>query len=936
MTGATPPPVSGNTARPLRTEDPVQLGAYRVVGRLGQGGMGAVFLGQAPDGTAVAIKVIRPELASRPEFRARFARETESARRVRRFTTAAVLDADPNGPQPYLVTEFVEGPTLSRHVAARGPMRPADLEQLAVSVATALSAIHAAGIVHRDLTPANVLLSPVGPKVIDFGLAREYDTVSDLSRNVKQAIGTPGYMSPEQILDLPITAAVDIFAWGSIMIFAATGHPPFGHGRMEAVLYRIINEQPQLDGVTGELRELVELAMRKDPATRPSAEELRASLMGGVAIPDRSAAPGPPGGTEGTAGTAGAPRGRRWSRGGRRDRAGTASGTAAGAAAGAAASGPVGPGDVSGAGGTPGAGAGGAGAGGGGSAVGSRSGGAVGGRGGSGTAAAAHGPLTHAPRAGAGPALGTPPPASSFPGVSSPGSAQPRTPSGPISQPPPYPLSPAPQGQGGQPAGGQGTGGPGWSGPVPAGPLARPAESSGPVSPVPGAPAPAGSGEGAGADPSQGAESGHGSRRRTMVLAGFAALLVAAVVVPIVTLGGGGGDDGSSADREAIAAHLAATAAASRAQDPALAARLSLAAYRIAAVQAAEDAMVASFAGASAVRTPASDVPYGDIAINPAGTVLAATSADGVLRLFRLTDGGEPALISERRSDDPSDGIAFTGDGTRLATGGTQSAARLWQVTDPANPQQVAQMDGLSRPVHVALSADGSLLAAAAQDGTFGLWNVSNPAAPAMLRLQLTTAVITDMALTPDGKLLATAGIGGDVQLWNITDPRKPVRAGVASGAVGAVNAVAFSTDGHQMITGGDDRTVRVWDVRDPMAARLTSELHGHTAPVDAVVFGAGGQPVSGDQAGVVAYWDTSSAVPMVRVGDLKSSILALATDAADDRLALSTESGQVAVWTTDAAKLTTIACADPDARISRAEWEQRISELPFRDPCTA
>ncbi|WP_018503195.1 WD40 repeat domain-containing serine/threonine protein kinase [Parafrankia discariae] len=918
--------MSGNTARPLRSEDPVQLGAYRVVGRLGQGGMGAVFLGQAPDGTAVAIKVIRPELASRPEFRARFAREAESARRVRRFTTAAVLDADPNGPQPYLVTEFVEGPTLSRHVAARGPMRPADLEQLAVSVATALSAIHAAGIVHRDLTPANVLLSPVGPKVIDFGLAREYDTISDLSRNVKQAIGTPGYMSPEQILDLPITAAVDIFAWGSIMIFAATGHPPFGQGRMEAVLYRIINEPPQLDGVTGELRDLVELAMGKDPASRPSAEELRVSLMGGVAIPDRNAAPGSPGGAEGTAE---ASRGRRWSRGGRRDRSAATPGTAGGAAAGRAGlSGPVGPGDATGAGGPAGAGAGGG-------AAGSGIGGAGGGRGGSGTAAAAHGPLTHAPRAGAGPALGTPPPASSFPGVSSPGSAQPRTPSGPISQPPPYPLSPAPHGQGGQPAGGPGAGGRGWpGGPASAGPLAQPPGSSGPVSPAPGAPT--GSEEGAGTGPPQGAESGPGSRRRTMVLAGFAALLVAAVVVPVVALGGGGGgDDVSSADREAVAARLAATAAASRAQDPALAARLSLAAYRIAPVQAAQDAMVASFAGASAVRTPASAVPHQDVALNPAGTVLAATGADGALRLFHLTDGGEPTLISERPSDDSSEGIAFTGDGARIATGGTQSAAHLWNVTDPANPQQVAQLDGLSRPVQVALSADGSLLAAAAEDGTFGLWNVSNPAAPVMLRLQLSNTVITDMALTPDGKLLATAGIGGDVQLWNITDPRKPSRVGVASGAVGAVNAVAFSPDGRRMVTGGDDRTVRVWDVGDPTAIHLTSELHGHTTPVNAVVFGAGGQPVSGDQAGVVAYWDISSSAPMVQVGALKSPVLALATDAADDRLALSTESGQVSVWSTDAAKLTTIACADPGARISRAEWDQRISELPFRDPCT-
>ncbi|MCM3885901.1 serine/threonine-protein kinase, partial [Frankia sp. R82] len=323
MTGSALPPLTGSTARPLQPDDPRSLGAYQVIGRLGQGGMGTVFLGRAPDGSAVAIKVIRPELAQRAEFRARFAREAESARRVRRFTTAAVLDADPHGQQPYLVTEFVEGPTLSRHVSIRGPLRPADLEQLAVSTTTALSAIHAAGIVHRDLTPGNVLLSPVGPKVIDFGLAREFNADTELSRNVRQAIGTPGYMSPEQILDAPITSAVDIFSWGAVMIFAATGQPPFGTGRMEAILYRIINEPPKLDSLNPELRELVEAAMAKDPAARPSAEELRSALIAGGPVPVHPLGPpGEPATTPGSAGDPAAepePARRRWGRRGRAD-----------------------------------------------------------------------------------------------------------------------------------------------------------------------------------------------------------------------------------------------------------------------------------------------------------------------------------------------------------------------------------------------------------------------------------------------------------------------------------------------------------------------------------------------------------------------------------------------------------------------------------------
>ncbi len=265
---------------PLRPEDPRQLGPYRIAGRLGQGGMGAVFLASRQDGQWVAIKVIRPELAEHPEFRARFRREADSARKVKRFATAAVLDADPDGPQPYLVTEFVEGPTLSKLVNARGPLRPADLEHLALSVATALSAIHSAGIIHRDLTPSNVLLSPVGPKVIDFGLARSSNVLTNISHVGAQPIGTPGYMAPEQILDEPVTPAVDVFAWGSIVIYAGTGRSAWGDGPTEAVLYRIIHDEPRLDGIPDDLRELVAQAMCKDPAQRPSADSLRAVLMG--------------------------------------------------------------------------------------------------------------------------------------------------------------------------------------------------------------------------------------------------------------------------------------------------------------------------------------------------------------------------------------------------------------------------------------------------------------------------------------------------------------------------------------------------------------------------------------------------------------------------------------------------------------------------------
>nr|WP_091270358.1 serine/threonine-protein kinase [Parafrankia irregularis] len=319
MSGTTPSsvpgaPLSGAAVTPLGPHDPREIGSYRTVGLLGRGGMGAVYLAAAPGGQWVAIKVIRPELAQRPEFRARFRREAENARRVRRFATAAVLDAGTEGPSPYLVTEFVEGPTLARRVSTRGPLGHGDLEHLALSVATALGAIHAAGIVHRDLTPANVLLSPVGPKVIDFGLARAQLNTTTVSQQIGRVVGTPGYMAPEQILDEPITPAADVFAWGGVVIYAGTGRPPFGSGPTDAVLYRIVHEPPRLDGLPDELRGLVELALSRDPGARPSAEELREQLAGTGGV---TAAPVPRSRPRGTGA-------RRWQRRGRPEQTTTA------------------------------------------------------------------------------------------------------------------------------------------------------------------------------------------------------------------------------------------------------------------------------------------------------------------------------------------------------------------------------------------------------------------------------------------------------------------------------------------------------------------------------------------------------------------------------------------------------------------------------------
>ncbi|GAA4202455.1 serine/threonine-protein kinase [Microbispora amethystogenes] len=253
------------------------IGPYVPVRRLGEGGMGIVYLARDPDGREVALKVMRPELASLEEFRARFRKEAEAAKRVARFCTAPLLDAGLDGDRHYLVTEYVDGPDLSAVVDARGPLTGSNLDALAVGVATALAAIHEAEVVHRDLKPSNILLSPLGPRVIDFGVAQLADTLAERTGTV---IGTPAYMSPEQARGDQVTSAADVFAWGCVVAYAATGRPPFGGGAAPEVLYRVAHHVPNLAGLDERLRPLVERALDKDPARRPTAQRLLERLLG--------------------------------------------------------------------------------------------------------------------------------------------------------------------------------------------------------------------------------------------------------------------------------------------------------------------------------------------------------------------------------------------------------------------------------------------------------------------------------------------------------------------------------------------------------------------------------------------------------------------------------------------------------------------------------
>ncbi|MFD0803503.1 serine/threonine-protein kinase, partial [Streptomonospora algeriensis] len=266
-------------AKPLRTGDPRELGGYRIEGRLGRGGMGTVYLARDSADRLVAVKLIHPDLTDDPDFRRRFAREVDSARKVARFSTAGVLDARLDGDPLFIVSEYVPGPNLAQAVAADGPMGGGTLESLALGVTAALTAIHRAGVIHRDLKPGNVLLSAVGPKVIDFGIARAMDDESAVTRS-SQLMGTPSYLAPELIAGGEITPASDIFSWGCLVAYAGTGKAPFEAQTVPAVLHLISSGTANLEGLDPRLADLAGSALDKDPGNRPTAQQLMNMLVG--------------------------------------------------------------------------------------------------------------------------------------------------------------------------------------------------------------------------------------------------------------------------------------------------------------------------------------------------------------------------------------------------------------------------------------------------------------------------------------------------------------------------------------------------------------------------------------------------------------------------------------------------------------------------------
>ncbi|MCX2180975.1 serine/threonine protein kinase [Streptomyces sp. SKN60] len=283
----------GSGMEPLRAGDPRVIGPYRLLGRLGSGGMGRVYLARSGGGRTVAVKVVHAEHAQDPQFRARFRREIASVRKVGEHYTAPVLDADPEADRPWVATGFVPGPSLEQVVREHGPLPADSVLALALGLLRALQGIHGAGILHRDLKPSNVMLTVEGPKVIDFGIARALEpSVESLLTSTGMVVGSPGFMAPEQVRGESLGPAADVFALGCVLMYAVTGRLPFGHGasNQHAIMFRIVEAEPELDRVESEaLRAFLARCLIKDPAERPGI----AALLADPALPGEESGRGP-------------------------------------------------------------------------------------------------------------------------------------------------------------------------------------------------------------------------------------------------------------------------------------------------------------------------------------------------------------------------------------------------------------------------------------------------------------------------------------------------------------------------------------------------------------------------------------------------------------------------------------------------------------------
>jgi WD40 repeat protein/serine/threonine protein kinase len=770
---------------PLDDFDPRRIGPYALLGRLGHGGMGSVYLGLRDDepasangGKFLAIKVIRGDLAQVPEFRARFEREARAAQRVHHAFTAAVVDVNTTGSRPYLVTSYIEGPTLAAQVQGNGPLPAANLEWLAGAIAGALRAIHAAGVVHRDLKPANILLSPFGARVIDFGIARALDATTMATEG---AIGTPAFMAPEQVLNQEVTAAADIHAWGAVLVFAATGRAPFAGDTVHTIMRQVVEETPDLSGLPDSLRPLAARALVKDAAQRPTAAQLVDALQqlhappaqapeGRLAAGAVSAPLVPPQGTQSAQPPATAwtpPPATVWT---------SPSGAAWSPPPGAAWTSPSAPHPYSG------------------------------------------GPGDAAPNHAA---------------------AMPRAAHDQLASPTRTP--------GGRTARRRGlvaaiaaavavvlatvvttvilTSGGGTGGDAP------PASQSPTIAwSQGGVPSPTGSGQ-VTAAPTELATI-TAATPLGEPLDGPTDAVTSAAFSPDSGILAFGSDDAtvrlwdvSNPARRALLGQPIAGPAGSVVSSVAFSPD-----GRTIAVGGGD--RYHSLSGAGTVRlwdvsSPTAPKPLGQLPMGTAGSVwsvafshdgrtLAAGSDDSTVRLFDVSDPANARQIQQLQTNIKADveSVVFSPDGRTLAAA-IAITAQLWDVSNMASPKRLGEVSasGAGGAQGVAFSPDSRTLAMAWGDGAVRMWNVADPASPspAGRPLAIPNASATSVAFSPDGRALAAATVGAGAHLWDISDTGNPKPIGLPAGAAARLSTVVFSPDRRTLAAASYDNVVQLW-----------------------------------------------------------------------------------------------------------------------------
>ena len=761
----------------LGADDPEQLGDYTLAARLGAGGMGKVYLSHTLAGRPVAIKAIRPELADDPGFRRRFRREVAAARRVHGLYTAPVIDSEIDTTPLWLATAFVQGPTLSAAVSRHGTLPTSAVLLLAAGVAEALQAVHGEGIVHRDLKASNVLLAMDGPRVIDFGIARAVDSTALTNTGV--AVGTPSFMSPEQALNKDVGPATDIFSLGQLVTYAAKSTPAFGEGQTYGVLYRIVHEEPDLDGVPEVLLPLLHRCLTKDPDKRPSLAEViglcRAASEGGILrrsgnwLPDAITADitrhqdVPEQGATchqlGLAGVAKVPEGTQTqlpesptssgSLGSPELNDDAAADADADAETGAGVEGETGTGNGAGAETRTGAG------------VRADTGSSSGTEGGSG---ADHGPDA---KTGAGSPTSAPPPALSASHsdadnaghppseASPPGPRKSTPPEGMAAEAPeapeaPEPVSPTYRAASVPSAQRNTVGGHSSGQPTSKGKTKASRERSTPTAGNAGQPPPANTPQ-----PDR-----KPIRRRALLTLGATLLAGAAGTTAVIGLREDGDDKNP---KDATPKEIAVTS-------------------------------TATFTGHK--------VQVYGVAFSPDGETLATASDDEVVILWNVETQNRAATLTGHKHSVTA--VAFSPDGKTLATACGDETVILWNVE---TRDRAATLNGHKNPVNrVVFSPDGKTLAAASGVGVVILWNVETRDRAATLDGH--EYAVNGVVFSPDGRILATASEDGKVILWNVETRDRAV---TLTGHEDCVNGVAFSPDGKTLATASDDKTARLW-----------------------------------------------------------------------------------------------------------------------------